>query len=178
VKTKDEISRELFLNPNTMILAMDLDETAIAEAWVLKYFPPPPDADPDARPEILDRFCNMLDLRSLRKQSVVIPLVRGKGKRGGRTNALGWVKAEGGERVTEPAETDDLIDEIFVCKPIHCDKYWEDSGSRYGGKLRESEFCEALGIAVGGPGGAMLKFLDVASRKLGERPSELVLRWS
>lgn len=175
VKDKDVVRRELFLNPNTIILAMDLDETAIAEAWVLKYFPAPPEANPDERPEILERFLNMLDLRSLRKQSVVIPLVRGKNKRGGRTNALGWYKAEGGERVTEVVETDKLVDEIVVCTPIFCDKCWEDSGSRYGGKLQQSAFCEALGIAATP---ACLKFLDVASRKNGELPSELVLRWS
>lgn len=172
VKDKDVVKRELFLNPNTIILAMDLDETAIAEAWVLKYFPP---AEGEERPEIIDRFLNMLDLRSLRKQSVVIPLVRGKNKRGGRTNALGWYKAEGGERVTEAVETDKLVDEMVVCTPIHCEKFWEDSTSRYGGKLRSAEFCEALGIAATP---ATLKFLDVASRKNGELPSELVLRWS
>jgi hypothetical protein len=179
-KAAETVSKELFLNPNTIILAMDLDETAIAEAWVLKYFPAPPEENPDERPEILDRFLNMLDLRALRKQSVVIPLVRGRNKRGGRTNALGWYKAEGGERVTQPADTDVLVDEIAVCKPIHCEKYWEDSSSRYGGKLKTPEFCSALGEAVsGGIGsGATLKFLDVASRKNGELPSELVLRWA
>lgn len=177
VEKKLPWDRALFENPNTIILSMDQDETSISEAWMLKHFG---GDDENDRPEVMDRFVNMLDLRSLRKQSVVIALVRGRMKRGGRTNALGWYKAEGGERVTEAAPTEKLIEEVSVCTPIHCAEYWEDSGGRYGGRLKYAEFTSKLGELVSSPigAGACLKFLDVAARIKGEVPTEVVLRWS
>lgn len=170
--------RELFLNPHTIILAMDQDETTIAEAWMLKHFGDP--NDENVRPEVLERFVTQLDLRSLRKQSILIALVRGRTKRGGRTNQLGWYKSDTGERVTELVTTDKLVDEISVCTPLKCEDYWEDTGGRYGGRLRSPEFCSQLAqntsSSIGS--GARLLFLDTSARVKGEVPTEFALRWA
>lgn len=178
-KAPDKISRELLLSHDTFILAMDLDETALAEMWVVKHLDTRSAEERAADEPVpkLQEFGNMLDLRSLRKQSVVVALVRGKGKRGGRSPILPFVKAEGGERVTDPADPELLVSEIVVCRPVYAKEHWEDSGSRYGGKLKLESFVSALGEAVTP---ACPKFTDAASRsaKSGEFPSEMVLRWS
>lgn len=164
--TEPKLDRELLMSRDTIILAMDHDETSLAEMWVQRTL----------GEDKLSEFLNLLDLRSLRKPNVVIALVRGKGLKRGRTPALGYYKAEGGERVTEAADADKLVDEMVVCKPVFAKDHWEDGTSaRYGGKLRLEQFVSALGEAITP---ACVKFVDAASRSKGEFPSEMVLRWS
>ena len=158
------IPKEVIDAPDTWLFAMDLDETRIAEEWAEKHLP---------EKEKSKRFTNLIDLRMLHEDSVVIPLVRRPGS-SKRLTLLETFKAQDGERLSVETDLDKLLDEMQMCGLIYCKEHWDASASRYGGKLRQSSFMEQLGIVISP---AMPKLLDVASRKNGEFASELVMRW-
>jgi hypothetical protein len=160
----------VILSPNTWFLMLDVPtETPVAHAWCEKNAPVKLEQD---------MLTNVLHMSSLRKDNAVVIIQRRAVGMKRITPAIGlYLDRQTGERMPEPAALEDLVAEVKLSEPVLCSKHWQDGGGGYGqrwnGSLSRSTFLEELG-KLASP--ATIRFLDVASKKGGELPEQLVLR--
>jgi hypothetical protein len=146
-------------------LSPPFEETEAAAAWLDTH-------DPKALAQ--DNLIPMLHLQRVSRRTAVVLLLRKPVGRKKITAAQGYLEASNtGERVTVHTPVEELAKEVQAYGPINCADYWEQGATRFSAHLNRAAFVAAI-AKLATP--YVIGFEDVASKKNGDLPDQLVLR--
>lgn len=146
-------------------LAPAFEETEAAASWLEKN-------DPKALER--DNLIPMLHLQRVSRRTAVVLLLRKPVGRKKITAAQGYVEAQNtGERVTVHADVEELAKEVKAYGPINCADFWEQGVTRFSAHLNRAAFVAEI-ARLASP--YCIGFEDVASKKNGDLPDQLVIR--
>lgn len=148
-------------------LTLPDDEAEIAQHYLQKH-------DPEALTD--ERLSDLLHLQRLTSRSAVVVLLRKAPPRGKLTPTQGYVEAPAtGERITVRADLEKLAEtEMKAYGPLDIANYWERGLTRFSAQIDRKRFLEDLG-KLASP--AQVAFADVASKKNGDLPDLLQIRF-